>query len=65
MTVCVVYSEPRTQDSRGGPGDEEEDGEEQGSTHSGGDEEVEGVEEEKVLRWRGPGQYAHQNKCMY
>ncbi|XP_029290029.1 zinc finger protein ZFPM1 isoform X2 [Cottoperca gobio] len=47
-----LYNEkPRTQDSRGGPDDEDEDGEEQGPTHSG--EEEEG-EEEEVLQWRGP-----------
>ncbi|XP_070686360.1 zinc finger protein ZFPM1 [Pempheris klunzingeri] len=50
----LYNEEPRTQDSRGGPNDEEEDGEEQASTHSSGDEELDGVEEEKVLQWRGP-----------
>ncbi|XP_044048281.1 zinc finger protein ZFPM1 isoform X4 [Siniperca chuatsi] len=46
--------QPRTQDSRGGPEDEDRDGEEQGPTHSGDEEEEEGEEEEEELQWRGP-----------
>ncbi|XP_031141205.1 zinc finger protein ZFPM1 isoform X2 [Sander lucioperca] len=49
-----IAREPRTQDSRGGPNDEDEDGEEQGPTHSGGEEVEEGEEEEEVLQWSGP-----------
>lgn len=63
MTVCVVYAEPRTQDSRGGPDDKDEDGEEQGSVHSGREEQEEGAEEEEVLQWRGPGQCAPGKHC--
>lgn len=52
------------QNSRGGPDDEEEDGEEQGSTHSGREEDVEGLEEEEALQWRGPGQCAHRGSAQ-
>lgn len=55
VTVCVMCAEPRTQDSRGCPDEEDEDGEEQGSIHSGREEQEEGTEEEEVLQWRGPG----------
>lgn len=54
VNVCVVCAEPRTQDSQGGPDEEDEDGEEQGSVHSSR-EEQEGSEEAEVLQWRGPG----------
>uniref|UniRef100_UPI0037E8FDD0 zinc finger protein ZFPM1 n=1 Tax=Semicossyphus pulcher TaxID=241346 RepID=UPI0037E8FDD0 len=50
----LYNEEPRTQDSRGGPDDEDEDGEERGSTHSGGEEDEEGAEDEEVSHWRGP-----------
>lgn len=61
MTICVVYPEPRTQDSHGGPDDGDEDGEEQGPTHSDGEEEE---DEEEMLQWRGPGQYAHRGSVQ-
>ncbi|XP_060892388.1 zinc finger protein ZFPM1 [Labrus mixtus] len=50
----LYNEEPRTHDSRGGPDDEDEDGEEQNSTHSGGEDEEERGEEEEVSHWRGP-----------
>ncbi|KAM3609015.1 uncharacterized protein V6R79_008503 [Siganus canaliculatus] len=52
-----LYSEEsRTQDSRGGPDDKDEDGEENGSIHSSSrDEHEEALEdEEAALHWRGP-----------
>lgn len=56
--MSVLCPEPRTQDSRGGPDDEDE--EERCPTHSGaGDEEEEGEEEGEALQWRGPGEYIH------
>ncbi|XP_029992386.1 zinc finger protein ZFPM1 [Sphaeramia orbicularis] len=51
----LYNEEPRTQDSRGGPDDEDKDGEEPvHPTHSGGEEEEDGEEEEEVLQWKGP-----------
>lgn len=55
VNVCVVFAEPRTQDSRGGPDEEDEDGEEQGSVHSSREEQEEETEEAEALQWRGPG----------
>lgn len=59
LTVCSLLLEPRTQDSQGGPDDEDGDGEEQVSTHSGGEEEEAGVEEEEMSQWRGPGMWTN------
>lgn len=53
-----MYAEPRTQDSQGGPDEEDEDGDEQGSVHSSREEPGEVLEGEEMLPWRGPGQYA-------
>ncbi|KAK2918304.1 zinc finger protein ZFPM1 isoform X1 [Channa argus] len=53
LCMPLYNEEPRTEDSRGGPDDEDEDGEERCPTHSSGEEE-EGDEEEEVLQWRGP-----------
>ncbi|KAM9854191.1 zinc finger protein ZFPM1 [Aulostomus maculatus] len=51
----LYNEEPRTQDSRGAPDEEDEDGEEHGLTHSTGEEEEEdGEEEDRVLQWSGP-----------
>ncbi|XP_028286301.1 zinc finger protein ZFPM1 [Parambassis ranga] len=53
--TSLYNEEPRTQDSGGGPDDEEAEGEEPGVAHSGGEEEEEGEEEEdEALQWRGP-----------
>ncbi|KAM3870323.1 zinc finger protein ZFPM1 [Diretmus argenteus] len=50
----LYNGEPRTQESREAP-DDEEDGEEKGLlTHSAGEEEEEGEDEEEALHWRGP-----------
>lgn len=53
-----MYAEPRTQDSQGGPDEEDEDGDEQGSVHSSREEPEEVLEGEEMLPWRGPGQCA-------
>lgn len=45
---------PRTNDSAGGPGDEDEEGEEPRPTHSDREEEEDGEEEEGASPWRGP-----------
>ncbi|XP_073328003.1 zinc finger protein ZFPM1 isoform X2 [Pagrus major] len=50
----LYNEEPRMQDSQGGPDNEDEDGAEQGLTHSSREEQEEGTEEEEVLPWRGP-----------
>lgn len=52
------------QDSQGGPDNEEADEAEQGLTHSSREEQEEGTEEEEVLPWRGPGQYAHKDSLQ-
>jgi len=51
-----LCSGPRTNDSAGGPGDEDEEGEEPRPTHSDREEEEDGEEEEGASPWRGPGQ---------
>lgn len=64
INACVnvffmcVYAEPRTQDSQGGPDEEDEDGDKQGSVHSSREEPEEVLEGEEMLPWRGPGQCA-------
>ncbi|MEQ2167076.1 hypothetical protein GOODEAATRI_000517 [Goodea atripinnis] len=50
----LYNEESRTQDSGGGPDDEDGEGEEHAPTQSGGEEEDEGDEKEEVLQWRGP-----------
>ncbi|KAL6107419.1 zfpm1 [Pungitius sinensis] len=47
----LYIQEPRTQDSGRGPDEENEDMQEPGLSHSGGEDEE---EEEKVSQWRGP-----------
>ncbi|XP_026168201.1 zinc finger protein ZFPM1 [Mastacembelus armatus] len=50
----LYNEEPKTQDSLGGPSNEDEDRDEQGPIDSGGEDEEEGEEEEETLHWRGP-----------
>uniref|UniRef100_A0AAQ4QRJ0 Zinc finger protein, FOG family member 1 n=1 Tax=Gasterosteus aculeatus aculeatus TaxID=481459 RepID=A0AAQ4QRJ0_GASAC len=59
--ASLYVQEPRTQDSGGGPDEEDKDGEEPGLSHSGGEdeededeEEEEEEEEEEASQWRGP-----------
>lgn len=51
--VVFCVPEPQSQDSRGGPEDEDQAMEEQAPVHSGVDKEDEGDEENE--QWTGPG----------
>ncbi|XP_072242838.1 zinc finger protein ZFPM1 isoform X2 [Leuresthes tenuis] len=46
--------EPRTQDSGGGPDNEDCEGEDRAPANSGGEDEENGEEEEEASQWRGP-----------
>lgn len=52
----VLCTEPHSQDSRGGPDDEDQAVDEQAPIQSGEEEEDEGEEETERRQWSGPGQ---------